>query len=224
MLLLSSQQCMLKDYYEILQIPPHATIKEIKQAYRRLAMIYHPDKTKNDPYADATYKQIREAYEVLTNPGRKEAYLQERWYDQTIGKKRKAEAVTPVSILRLCLELEKYVSSLDVHRMNKEGLFNHISELISDDTIATLNRFNDATINQQIINTILMAMKPLSLNFVITLSARLEKLAGNNETSLQRIRSSLRQHQKSFFWNRYQAVVVIIISLLLCLLIYFTSR
>lgn len=187
-------------------------------------MMYHPDKTKNDPYGDAKYKEIREAYEVLTNPGRKEAYLQERWYHQIIGKKRKAEAVTPVSILRLSLELEKYVSTLDMLRVNKEGLFNHINELISDENMVMLNRFNDTTINQQIINTILMAMKPLPLNFVITLSARLEKLAGNNETSLQRIRSALRQHRKSSFWNRYQPLAIIIVSLLVCLLIYLASK
>ena len=81
---------MLKDYYNILQIPPHASLLEIKQAHRRLAMIYHPDKTKDDPYADTKYEEIREAYEVLSNQGRKEAYLQERWYDQVLVRKEKS--------------------------------------------------------------------------------------------------------------------------------------
>jgi curved DNA-binding protein CbpA len=215
---------MLKDHYNILQIPPHATLQEVKQAYRRLAMMYHPDKTKNDPYTDAKYEEIREAYEVLSNPGKKEAYLQERWYDQSIGKKRKAEATTPVSILKLSLELEKYVSSLDVHRMNKEGLYKHINELLSSDTIAKLNRYNETAISQQIINTILMAMKPLSLNFAITLSTKLEQLANHDETSLQRIKSSLRQHKKSFLWKRYQVYLIIVISVLICLLIFFTTK
>ncbi|HET9824003.1 MAG TPA: DnaJ domain-containing protein [Chitinophagaceae bacterium] len=223
MLPLSSQHSMLKDYYDILQIGPDASLPEIKQAYRRLAMIYHPDKTKSDVYGDK-YKDIREAYEVLTNPVRKDAYLQKRWYDKSIGQKRKAETVTPVSILRLSLELERYVSSLDVHRMNKEGLYNHISELISDETIATLNRFDEPAINHQIINTILIAMRPLPLNFVITLSTRLEKLARNKEPSLLQIKSSLRQYRKRFLWNKYKTVVILIITLLLCLLIYFTSE
>lgn len=215
---------MLKDHYNILQIPPHATLQEVKQAYRRLAMMYHPDKTKNDPYADAKYEEVREAYEVLSNPGRKEAYLQERWYDQSIGNKRKAEPITPVSILKLSLELEKYVSSLDVNRMNKEGLYNHISELLSSDTIDKLNRYNEAAITQQIINTILMAMKPLPLNFAITLSTKLEQLANHDETSLQRINSSLREHRKNFFWKRYQVFLIVVISILICLLIFFTTK
>ena len=122
---------MLKDYYQILQIEPHSTLAEIKQAFRRLAMIYHPDKNPNDKYAEVQFNEIKEAYEVLTNPVRKENYLQQRWYNQSIGKRRTAETITPVSILKLVLELEQYVSRLDVHRMNKEGLSNYIDELLS---------------------------------------------------------------------------------------------
>jgi len=59
---------MLKDYYQILQIEPHSTFAEIKQAFRRLALIYHPDKNPNDKYAEAQFNEIKEAYEVLTNP------------------------------------------------------------------------------------------------------------------------------------------------------------
>lgn len=215
---------MLKDHYSILQIPPHATLQEIKQAYRRLAMMYHPDKTKNDPHAGAKYQEIREAYDVLSNAGRKEAYLQERWYDQSIGRKRKADAITPVSILKFSLELERYVSSLDVHRMNKEGLYNHIDELLSSDTIEKLNRYDEAATTQQIINTILMAMKPLPLNFAIRLSNKLEKLANHDQISLQRIKRSLKQHQKSFLWKRYQVFLIILITVLICLLIFLTSK
>ena len=217
---------MLKDYYHILQIPPHATSHEIKKAYRRLAMMYHPDKTENDLYAGAKYQEIREAYDVLSNPGKKEAYLQERWYDQSIGKKRKADpgAITPVSILKLRLELERYVSSLDMHRMNKEGLYNYINELLSSDTIEKLNRYDEAAITQQIINTILMAMKPLPFNLAITLSSKLEKLADHDPISLQRIKRSLKQHQKSFLWKRYQVFLIIVITVLICLLIFLTSK
>src|SRR5689334_23251077 len=113
---------MVKDYYQILQIEPRATLVEIKQAFRRLALIYHPDKNPNDKYAEVQFKEIKEAYEVLTNPVRKENYLQERWYNQSIGKKRSAEIINPVSILKLVLELEQYVSRLDVYRLNKDEI------------------------------------------------------------------------------------------------------
>src|ERR1044071_10354991 len=102
---------MSKDYYNILQLLPSATIPEIKQAYRRLAMTWHPDKNPNDPYAKAQFEEIKEAYETLTNPIKKDLYLQERWYEQSIGKKKKDIAVTPVNILKLVLELDRYIST-----------------------------------------------------------------------------------------------------------------
>ena len=65
----------LKDYYNILSIEPSATLSEIKKAYRKLAHQSHPDKNQNDPYASALFAEIKEAYEVLTNPTKKEYYL-----------------------------------------------------------------------------------------------------------------------------------------------------
>jgi curved DNA-binding protein CbpA len=215
---------MLKDYYKILQIPPHATLQEIKQAYRHLAMVYHPDKSKNDPYAEVQFHEIKEAYEILTNPVKKETYLQKRWYNQSIGKKRTAGAITPVSILLLSLELEKYVSTLDVHRMNKEGLFNYINELLSSDTVETLKKFNEPEINHQIIGTILTAINPLQPKFAKLLSARLEQLANNDKSGLDRIKKFLLEHKKNFLFGKYQPLVIIILTILICLLIYYTSK
>ena len=215
---------MLKDYYNTLQIPPHATLPEIKQAFRRLAMLYHPDKNINDPYAEVKFNEVREAYEVLTNPVKKESYLQDRWYNQSIGKKRTTGAVTPVSILKLTLELDQYVSKLDVHRMNKEGLSNYILELISTETIEKLKQFNEEGINRQIITTILKAMKPLPLKFVKPLLKRLEILSGDDQEGMQRINFFLSAQKKSFLWNKYKIVVVLLFTILICLLIYLTSK
>ena len=214
---------MLKDYYQILQIEPHSTLAEIKQAFRRLAMIYHPDKNPDDKYAEVQFNEIKEAYEVLTNPVRKESYLQQRWYNQSIGKRRTAETVTPVSILKLVLELEQYVSRLDVYRMNKEGLSGYIDELLSMETIETLTQFNEPEINSQIITSTLSAMRSLPMKFLGKLPGRLEILAGD-QTSLHRIKRFLKNRKKVFLWERYKVAVIILFTILICLLIYFTSR
>ena len=63
----------MKDYYQILQIPQNATAEEIKQAYRKLAVKYHPDKNNGNPQAEEQFKIINEAYRVLSNP--KKRYL-----------------------------------------------------------------------------------------------------------------------------------------------------
>ncbi len=61
------------DYYGVLGVPTHASSKDIKRAYRRLAQEWHPDKNK-DASADERFKQIQDAYELLMNPQRRAAY------------------------------------------------------------------------------------------------------------------------------------------------------
>ena len=63
-----------QDYYEILGISRDATEKEIKQAYRRLAMELHPDRNPNNPEAEERFKEAAEAYDVLSNPEKREIY------------------------------------------------------------------------------------------------------------------------------------------------------
>lgn len=62
-----------RDYYEILGVPRDATEQEIKKAYRRLARQYHPDVNKS-PEAEARFKEINEAYQVLSDPEKRAAY------------------------------------------------------------------------------------------------------------------------------------------------------
>lgn len=66
---------MSKDYYSILGIGRSATEDEIKRAYRKLALKYHPDKNKT-PDAEEKFKLIAEAYEVLSDKKKREIYDQ----------------------------------------------------------------------------------------------------------------------------------------------------
>jgi molecular chaperone DnaJ len=65
-----------KDYYDILGVPKNADADEIKKAYRKLAIKYHPDKNPNDKSAEDKFKEAAEAYEVLSNPEKKQRYDQ----------------------------------------------------------------------------------------------------------------------------------------------------
>ena len=67
---------MKKDYYEVLGVPRAATDKEIKKAYRKLAMKYHPDRNDGDPGAETKFKEVSEAYSVLSDVEKKLQYDQ----------------------------------------------------------------------------------------------------------------------------------------------------
>lgn len=67
---------MKQDYYEILGIDKNASAAEIKKAYRKMALKYHPDKNPGDEKAEEMFKKSAEAYEVLSNPDKKARYDQ----------------------------------------------------------------------------------------------------------------------------------------------------
>jgi molecular chaperone DnaJ len=64
----------VSDYYAILEVPRDADESAIKKAYRRLAMQYHPDRNNGDRQAEARFKQVTEAYEVLRDPEKRRIY------------------------------------------------------------------------------------------------------------------------------------------------------
>ena len=65
-----------KDYYEVLGINKNADDKAIKKAYRKLAKKYHPDINPGDANAEAKFKEVTEAYEILSNPEKRKLYDQ----------------------------------------------------------------------------------------------------------------------------------------------------
>ena len=84
---------MADDYYEILGIDKKASAAEIKKAYRKLAMKYHPDKTKGDKGLEDRFKKISEAYAVLSDPEKRKQYdtygsadFQQRYTQEDIFK------------------------------------------------------------------------------------------------------------------------------------------
>lgn len=77
-----------KDYYEVLGLSRNATADEIKKAYRKLAVQYHPDKNPGNVEAEERFKEISEAYEVLSDPEKRERY--DRFGHQAFGPGRGA--------------------------------------------------------------------------------------------------------------------------------------
>ena len=65
-----------KDFYSILGVPRSATAEELKKAYRKLAMQHHPDKNPGDKKSEERFKEISEAYDVLSDDKKRQNYDQ----------------------------------------------------------------------------------------------------------------------------------------------------
>jgi molecular chaperone DnaJ len=63
-----------RDYYDVLGVGRSATGEEVKRAYRKLAVKFHPDKNPDDPHAEEKFKELGEAYDVLMDPEKRAAY------------------------------------------------------------------------------------------------------------------------------------------------------
>jgi curved DNA-binding protein len=63
------------DYYEVLGVKKDGSSQDIKKAYRKLAMKYHPDRNKGNKEAEEKFKKISEAYAVLSDPEKRGRYI-----------------------------------------------------------------------------------------------------------------------------------------------------
>ena len=63
-----------RDYYEVLEVARGASQEEIKRSFRKLAMKYHPDRNPGDAAAERSFKELNEAYEVLSDPNKRDQY------------------------------------------------------------------------------------------------------------------------------------------------------
>jgi len=83
----------VKDYYYFLGIPQNASAEDIKKAYRKLSLKYHPDKNENDEFFSDRFKEIKEAYETLMDDGRR------KLYDQNLSsQQRNVKSILPPKI------------------------------------------------------------------------------------------------------------------------------
>jgi molecular chaperone DnaJ len=210
----------LKDYYKILEVSPVATAQEIKKSFRRLAQLYHPDKNAGNHMAEAQFKEIREAYEVLSDPQQRKEYNYKRWHLRSTGNQYTKTPLSPAAILQECLQLQRYVESMSIFRINYDAVSQHIRHLINPDSIGILHEYNQPETNRAIVATLLASMRPLPLRYFTPIAALLHQIAGTDTVTNQSIEQQGREKKWRERWERYQWIVVVIITLLLCWLMY----
>lgn len=187
-------------------------------------MQYHPDKNKDDVYKIARFNEIKEAYEVLTNPSAKENYLQERWLKKANGSWMPDEPITPFLILKQALELNKSISLMDVHRMDYNSIESRISNLLTPGILEKLQTFNEKEINYSICYTLLKATHPLPLAHTKRIAELATQLVCNDTRAVNHISKILHQKKEAAQIEKLKPLLILVTIILICLLIFLSGN
>ncbi len=209
----------MTDHYTTLGIKQSATIAEIKKAYRSLAFRYHPDKNPDDHLSEARFKDIQQAYSILSDSSKRAAYDDERWLSG-MGN-RQVQEVTPQWLEKIAKELNATLATMDTHRMSQKALRAYILMILTDAHMAILQQYNDARANNAIIIEILKAVKRLEIKYLDEIEQRLILLAGNNTDMLQAIDNKIEERKRNALFDKMLPYFIIIITLVLCICMYY---
>ena len=152
-----------KDYFKTLGISRNATDEEIKSAYRKLARKLHPDLHPHDERAESEFKEINEAYEILSDENKKKSYEQllNYWFENRDGKSRDFSRENNDQQFDEYLNFDDFLSDL-IGRFSDVGKEIY-SNLSSDDNTQLLNL--DANFNLEI--TFLEALNGTKKNLLV---------------------------------------------------------
>ena len=211
----------LKDYYELLEIPPGSAEPVIKKAFRKLAMRFHPDKNAGNPYAIHHFREIQEAYQVLSNPVTRHEYHLQRWHHPEMGNTSPYPyALTPAQLEQEARKLTQYVQDLDVFRMNHGALQNKMEQLLQDSHLAILLEKQEESINERLVAAVLQSCIPLPFPYLKDIPGKLVQIAGINNQLITTIHQMVTKKRKQYLWEKYRALLMISIALAICIAIY----
>lgn len=206
-----------KNYYQILGVSPSASGAEIKAAYRRLALIYHPDKNIGDPTTGYVFAEINEAYQVLSDKTVRADYHRNF---EAEGRKFKSGATVFFSADLLLVKLEhmkKAAAETDPYRMNTDAFFEELQQLFSAYHLAILEKENNITLSAQIARNCLDILVFLPKSEQLQIIEDLRRLPGLPDELLPKY---IQKQKQKWFWDRYKTLLVILLTLALCLLLF----
>lgn len=212
-----------KDYYRILHSDPSASGQEIKRAYRKLVLKYHPDKNPANPFTENYFRDIQEAYEILSHPEKRRRYNQDRWFANG-GFKNQYKGATVETIIIESRKLRDYAGKIDIFRMDHNSVHNHLMLLLSDSHLSVLLQSNDRNAMIEMVGNTIATMTNLKLNFIKDPIEKLLTLTSNQPELREVINRFIRYRTKKDVWRRGKPFFVLIVTLLLCLFIFIASR
>jgi curved DNA-binding protein CbpA len=209
-----------KDHYKTLGLPFNASQEDIKKKFRKMALQYHPDTNEGNPFAHSRFREIQEAYEVLSHPQSRSNYNREWRLHFPVQSASAVRAHTPESILSDIVTLQRKVLGMDRFRFNKDGAFLQLKELLSEDNIILLSQEAPPGIKEKIISAVMTTGARLHTKHILSLSGKLASLVNPGEPLYETILTWQKQAKQQALWEKYKPLLALLIALTLCILIY----
>lgn len=188
----------MKDHYQILGVTPHSTLADIKKAYRRLAVQYHPDKNNGDRQSEERFKEIAESYLVLSDTVKRDAYDYSRSNNQ-YRHTYYTDDKSPVTFLLAIKKIKVRVLHTNGY-INQESLFSAITNFLSDSTVNFLVEVADTYTNNLIIDEVLTCSIFLNQDLKLIVYKRLAVLADGDLSFIDKLDYITKKSE--FIYNR----------------------
>jgi DnaJ-class molecular chaperone len=213
----------VKDYYATLRIPQGADALSIKKAFRTLAMEYHPDKRGENAENDHYFREIKEAYGVLSDPQLREEYHYQRWLEKSMGHQLDT-FIQPAQILQLFIKAEQYISTTDGFKTDKTILFNHVFKLFSHARLEAIFSENNPTMEATTLQMALQMSSNLNLEGCLFMADHFKKMLKNHPLEVKAWEKLLRKKKQEQRMDQLKIPLVLVLTLLICFLIFFLGK
>lgn len=208
-----------KNLYQVLDIPVNASLSEIKKAYRKLALVFHPDKHPDPQIAIPKFNEIKEAYQVLVNPSSRRNYDRE-FHFQKYQDKEMPLASDADEVLQLTKELWAKLKNQDPFRLDQDLLHFQLNQLLCSHNIRLLNNKGNALLDQEIIQYLMDCCMVLPLDQKKGVAQSWLLIARDNPTIIASIQTYLKHAQIWTIWDNYKLHFAIGLALFICMGIY----
>lgn len=218
---------MDKNYYQILGLPPTCNDEEIKRAYRKLAMKFHPDKNSNDKYFEERFKELQEAYDVLSDTTKRNEYdlrfasSTEQSNQPKSTHRKTRQGTTPESLATDVEEASRNLKRAELQQINYSELVKYIDSILNDNLVTHLLNIGDTQSNERIVDSISGLLKFLTENDVKKYMPLLVKLSGANNELIAKIHKIEKEEiRKEETWEFFSAFKWVAGSVFLICVIY----
>lgn len=197
------------NWYAILNVPPTANKTEIKKAYRKLALLYHPDKNNgNNAYSDK-YQSIKEAYEVLISDYKRAKF--DRTFFNTLNNSTKTIFYSSEELLEAAKQLNKKISLMNLFFIDRDWLESECTVFISPQNQHLLN---NVELRRKILDEQRASIQLLKYTQSRDIIEHWLVFAKNDYPLIIEIKKLKQEILIKHLWGKYKIVIAIIIGVL----------